>query len=145
MGRTEGGTPRHLWIVGGLATLWNAFGCFDYLMTQTRNEWWLAGFTDPQRIYFDSFPVWMEATWAFGVWGGLAGSLLLLLRSRWAVTAFAVSLAGLAISTVYQYVLSTPPPEMMSGAMVALNVVLWAVAIGLLIYAMRMRGRGVLR
>ena len=30
-------TPAHLWIVGVLATLWNAFGCYDYLMTRMRN------------------------------------------------------------------------------------------------------------
>jgi hypothetical protein len=138
-------TPVHLWIVGVLATIWNAFGCFDYLMTQTRNHAYLAHFTDPQRVYFDSFPMWMVATWALGVWGGLAGSLLLLARSRHAVTAFAVSLAGLAASTLHQYVLSTPPPEMMSGAMLVMNLVIWAVAIGLLLYALSMRRRGVLR
>ena len=138
-------TPLHLWIVGVLATVWNAFGAFDYLMTQTRNEAYLANFTDPQRAYFDSFPIWMEATWALGVWGGLLGALLLLARSRHAVTAFAVSLAGLAVSTLYQYVLSTPLPEMMSGAMLGMNIAIWAVAIGLLWYAMRMKRAGVLR
>lgn len=138
-------TPSHLWIVGALATLWNGFGAFDYLMTQTRNAQYLANFTDPQRVYFESFPIWMEAMWAFGVWGGLAGSLLLLARRRYAVAAFALSLAGLAASTVYQYVLSTAPPDMRSGAMLAMNLAIWAVAIGLLVYALRMRRRGVLR
>jgi hypothetical protein len=143
----EGSTraPVHFWIVAVLAAVWNAFGCFDYLMTQTRNADYLAHFTDSQRAYFESFPMWMEACWAFGVWGGMAGALLLLLRSRYAVAAFAVSLAGLAISTFYQYVLSTPPPEMMAGGMIAMNIVIWAVAIGLLLYAMRMRRNGVLR
>ena len=138
-------TPVHLWIVGALATIWHAFGAFDYLMTQTRNEAYLANFTDPQRVYFESFPVWMEAAWAFGVWGGFAGALLLLLRSRHAVAAFAVSLAGLAISTLYQYVLTTPRADMMTGTMIGMNVAIWAIAIGLLLYAMRMRRNGVLR
>jgi hypothetical protein len=138
-------TPMHLWVVGSLATVWNAFGAFDYLMTQTRNEAYLANFTDPQRVYFESFPIWMEATWAFGVWGGLAGALLLLARSRHAVAAFAISLAGLAASTVYQYVLSTPPEEMKSGTMIGMNIAIWAIAIGLLWYAIRMRKAGVLR
>ena len=138
-------TPLHLWIVGALATLWNGFGALDYFMTQTRNEAYLAGFTDPQRIYFESFPTWMEATWAFGVWGGLAGSLLLLARSRFAVAAYAVSLAGLAASTVWQYVLSSPPEDMTGGAMVAMNVAIWAVAIGLLVYSMQVRRTGALR
>lgn len=137
--------PVHLWIVGVLATIWNGFGCFDYIMTQTRNADYLAQFTDPQRAYFDSFPMWMEATWALGVWGGLAGSLLLLLRSRWAVGAFAVSLAGLAVSTIYQYVLNSPPEDMMTGLMIGMNIAIWAVAIGLLYYALRMKRRGVLR
>jgi hypothetical protein len=138
-------TPLHLWIVGALATLWNGFGCFDYLMTQTRNAEYLANFTDPQRVYFESFPLWMEAMWAFGVWGGLAGSLLLLARSRHAVAAFAVSLAGLAASTVYQYVLSSPPADMTTGGMIAMNLAIWAVAIALLVYAIRVRRRGLLR
>ena len=138
-------TPLHLWIVAVPAVIWNAFGAFDYIMTQTRNEAYLAHFTDPQRVYFDSFPVWMEASWAFGVWGGLLGALLLLARSRHAVAAFAVSLAGLAISTVYQYVLSSPPEEMKSGMMLGMNIAIWAIAIGLLWYAMRMRRAGVLR
>lgn len=137
--------PVQLWVAGALATLWNAFGAFDYLMTQTRNEAYLANFTDPQRAYFDSFPTWMEATWAFGVWGGLLGALLLLARSRRAVAAFAVSLAGLAVSTFYQYVLTSPPQEMMSGFMLGMNIAIWAIAIGLLWYAMRMRRAGVLR
>lgn len=135
----QGRRPAHLWIVGALATIWNAFGCFDYLMTQTRNEAYLAHFTDPQRAYFESFPIWMEAVWAFGVWGGLAGALLLLARSRHAVTAFGVSLAGLAVSTVYQYVLTSPPADMMTGAMLGMNVAIWAAAIGLLLYARKMR------
>jgi peptidoglycan/LPS O-acetylase OafA/YrhL len=138
-------TPVHLWIVGIVSALWNAMGAFDYLMTQTRNEAYLANFTDPQRVYFDTFPVWMEAAWACGVWGALIGSLLLLARSRHAVTAFAVSLAGLAVSTVYQYVLSSPPADMQTSMMIGMNIAIWVIAIGLLVYAMRMRARSVLR
>ncbi len=138
-------TPAHLWIVGGLATLWNAFGCFDYLMTQTRNPDFLANFTPEQRAYFENFPPAMEAAWAFGVWGALLGSLLLLARSRHAATAFAVSLAGLAVSTFYQYVLASPPPGFEGSWMEYMPIVIWAIAIGLLVYALRMRRRGVLR
>ena len=138
-------TPMHLWIVGLLALVWNAFGCFDYVMTQTNNAEYLAMFTDEQRAYFEAFPGWMEAAWAVGVWGALLGSLLLLLRSRWAVTAFALSLLGLALGTLYSYVLSSPPPGMNTPGMIAMNLVVWAGAIFFLIYASRMRGAGVLR
>lgn len=137
-------TPAHFWVVAALATLWNGFGAFDYLMTQTRNAHYLANFTDPQRVYFDTFPIWMEAAWAFGVWGGVAGSLLLLARSRHAVLAFAISLAGLFASTVYQYGLHKAPPDMAGPAMIGMNIAIWAIAIGLLLYARRMRASRVL-
>ena len=138
-------TPTHLWIIGAVATLWNAFGCYDYLMTQTDSATHLAQFTAAQRAYFESFPAWSEAAWACGVWGGLAGSLLLLARSRHAVLAYAVSIAGLAGTSVYQFALSSPPEGLMSGAMLVMHLVIWAVAIGLLLYALRMRRAGVLR
>lgn len=138
-------TPVHLWIVGVIGTLWNAFGCFDYLMTQSRNADYLAQFTPAQRDYFDGFPVWMEIAWAFGVWGALAGSLLLLLRNRHAVTAFAVSLAGLFVSTIWQFGLSSPPAEMRSPVILGMTALIWIVAIALFLYARKMRARGVLR
>ena len=138
-------TPAHLWIVGVLATLWNAFGCFDYVMTQTGNAQYLAQFTDEQRAYFESFPAWMEAAWAVGVWGALLGSLLLLLRNRHAVTLYMLSLLGLLTATIYQYGMADMPAGMTSPAMMAMNAFIWAVAILLLVYSMRMRARGVLR
>lgn len=139
-------TPVHLWIVGVLSALWNAFGCFDYVMTQTNNGGYLDAmmFTDAQRAYFASFPTYMDAAWALGVWGGLAGSLLLLVRSRWAVFAFGLSLLGLAGGTTWQYLLSSPPPEMSTTGMIAMNVAIWVVCIGLFVYAREMRSRRVL-
>lgn len=138
-------TPLHLWIVGILSTMWNAFGCFLYVMTQTRNPGFLANMTAEQRAYHETFPAAMDAAWALGVWGALAGSLLLLVRSRHAVTAFAVSLAGLAITSFYQYVLASPPPAPEGSGMSYIPVLIWAIAIFLLVYAIRMRRRDVLR
>lgn len=37
--------PVHLWIVGGLALLWNAVGAFDYLATQLQFEPYMSGFS----------------------------------------------------------------------------------------------------
>jgi hypothetical protein len=82
--------------------------------------------------------------WALGVWGALAGSVLLLLRSRRAVTAFAASLVGLAVSTLYQWVGGTPE-SMRGGAMIAMQLVIWASLLFFLWYSMKMRDAGVLR
>jgi hypothetical protein len=79
------------------------------------------------------------------VWGGLVGSLLLLARSRYAVVAFAVSLAGLAVNTLFQATSPMPGAHMDGGGPLALHLAIWAVAIALFAYALRMRAREVLR
>jgi hypothetical protein len=137
-------TPLHLWIVGILSLLWNLVGVTDYVMTQTRNEAWLAMMTEEQVAWIDAFPAWSEAAWALGVWGALLGSILLLVRSRYAVHAFGVSLAGLAVASVYQWLLDPMPGEV-DPMMAAIPVVIWVIAIALLVYAMRMQKGGVLR
>jgi hypothetical protein len=38
VGTAERRVPIHLWIVGILALLWNAYGCYDYVMTTTGDE-----------------------------------------------------------------------------------------------------------
>jgi hypothetical protein len=137
--------PVHLWIVGIIAILWNAFGAFDYTMTNLRNQAYLAQFPPEMMTYMDAMPSWLTAFWAFGVWGALAGALLLLMRSRHAVAAFAVSLLGLAVSTGYQQLAMDLPASMETPGMIMVQLIIWAGAIFFLVYAWKMRARGVLR
>ena len=148
---TEGRkTPWHLWVVGVVATLWNAFGVTDYVMTRTRREAWIDQMmpgTDSAKImaYIDAFPIWASAGWALGVWGALAGSLLLLARSRHAVAAFAVSLLGAISGLGYQLANPIDIPEMTQGANGVMPYVIIAIAALLLWYAVRQKAAGVLR
>ena len=41
-------TPWHLWAVGVVALLWNGYGGYDYVMTQTDNAAYMAQFTAEQ-------------------------------------------------------------------------------------------------
>ena len=135
-------TPVHLWIVGVLALLWSAGGCFDYLATQYRWEFYLSHFTQEQLDYFYGAPAWMDAAWAIAVWAGLAGALGLLLRRRWAVWMFAASLLALAVSTAYSA--TSGGFAIMGPEAVYFTIVIWVLAILLLWYAQRMAKRGVL-
>lgn len=137
-------TPWHLWIIAILALLWNAFGAYDYLMTQTRNEAYMSAFSPEQLEYFYNFPAWMEAFWAIGVWSAFLGAVLLVLRSRFAFHAFVLGLVGLAGSSVYQ-VTNPAPAGVMDGVGLVLTIVIWASQILLAIYAFAMTRKGVLR
>lgn len=136
-------TPAHLWIVGVVSLLWNAMGAFDYTATKLRLDFYMGGFTPEQLDYFYNFPAWATVGWALGVWGAFAGSIGLLLRKAWAVQAFGISLAGLAISSLYNVVLSGGM-EVMGAGGVAFTAVIWIVAILLFVYARAQARRGVL-
>ena len=138
-------TPRHLWVIGIVALLWNAIGAFDYLMTQTRNAAYLSGFPPEQLAFFFGLPAWVVAAWAIAVWGGLLGAALLLLRKRLAVPVFAVSLAGLVVTTFQNWVLSNAAEIFPDTASRVFSVMIFAIAVGLYFYARAMRERGVLR
>ncbi|MEJ8566317.1 hypothetical protein [Elongatibacter sediminis] len=137
-------TPAHLWIIGMISLLWNAFGAFDYLATQKQLASYMSHFTAEQIEYFNSFPTWMEAAWGLGVWGAFFGSLALLLRKSWAVWLFGASLLGLAASTLYNFIL-TDGAEIMGAAAIYITAAIWAVALFLFFYARTMAKRHVLR
>jgi hypothetical protein len=136
--------PLHLWIVGILAVLWNAIGCFDYYATQSKLESYMSQFTPEQLEYFYGFPAWVDASWAIAVWGSLLGSILLLARKAWAVWLFGLAILGLAATTVYNFVLSDGMAVMGSGAAL-FSVVIWVIALVLFFYARALARRGVLK
>ena len=127
--------PWHLWLVGIFALLWNGLGAVDYLMTETRNAAYLSAFTAEQIAYIDNVPKWTIATWAIGVWGGVLGGGLILLRRRLAVPVLAASLAGAAVTFFYNFVLSNGLQAMGgAGALVMPSVVI-IIGIMLLLYS----------
>jgi hypothetical protein len=137
--------PRHLYVVGVIAVLWNAIGAFDYVMTQTRNATYMGAFTPEQLEYFYSFPAWMVAAWALAVWGGVAGGVLLLMRRRLAVPVFLVSMVAMVLTTIYSYLLSNGMEMFGSAAGHAFNALIFGVGVALYVYALKMKARGVLR
>jgi hypothetical protein len=137
--------PWHLWLVGALALLWNGIGAFDYVMTETRNASYMSSFTPEQLAYFYGFPAWVVAAWALSVWGGVLGSVLMLLRRRQAVPVFGVSLATMVATFVYNYVLTDGLAVMGEGGALAFSALIVAIGFALLLYARRLARIGVLR
>lgn len=140
--------PWHLWLVGVLSLLWSGVGAFDFIQTTTRGEAYMrqSGFGDDMIAYFNAMPDWMYAPWTMGVWGAVLGSILLLARSRWALHALLISLAGAVISLLYQKVINPPPPPPPALAMTAwMPYVIALIAAALALYAWRLGKKGVLR
>ena len=133
--------PWHLWAIGLVTLLWNGVGIMSYMMSRLGKLADL-GMTLEQIAYFDTFPAWANAFWALGVWGAFFGSVLLLLRSRWAVISIAISVVGLVGTTVFQRLVIDLPADMSNPV---LDIVIWATTLFMLWYALKMRREGVLR
>ena len=137
-------TPWHLWAVGFVGLLWNSYGCYDYFMSMTVGDAYFrqAGMTDAQIAHYGTMPSYMTGVWAIGVWGALLGSILLLLRRKWAFEVFVASLVAYVLSLVYNAM--SPMPDN-GAAMIAIQGVILAGCLFFVWYARRARKSGVLR
>lgn len=135
--------PWHLWVVGVVSLLWNGFGGYDYLMSHLQGAAYYhqVGMSEAQIAYMAAYPTWMHGVWALGVWSAVAGSVLLLLRSRFALHAFILSLLGIVGSN--GYALFTPGGWALMGG--AMTLVIAGIGLFLLAYSWAMTRGGVLR
>jgi len=138
-------TPWHVWVVGVVSLLWNSVGAVDFVMTQSRNAAYMSSFTQAQLDFYYSFPIWVVATWAIAVWGGVLGSLALLLRKSLAVHLFLSSFICIILTDIRNFAVANGFRVM--GGAVALTISAIVLLIGALlwVYARAMRKRGVLK
>lgn len=149
-------TPWHLWVVGLFALLFNGYGAYDYFMSQTGNREHVQAalemggmdvtpaMVDSAVQYFSEFPFWADLLWALGVWGGVAGALLLLSRSRFAYPAWLVSLFGLVTSNAYGFSDPFPGVTDMTPTLIAVTAI-FIIMVLLTLYARSLVKQGVLR
>jgi len=137
-------TPWHVWAVGMLSLCWNGFGAYDYLMSVSLNADYLKNYPPEMTDMIKSFPVWATSAWALGVWGSVVGSVLLLLRSRHATTAFLISAAAALLTFVYDFTLKLPP-AMDTTMNKVIPLVILILIVAQWYYAKRMSDAGVLR
>jgi len=119
-------------------------GAFDYIMTQTANEAYMAQFSEEQLAYFYGFPVWTVVLWAVAVWGAVLGSILLLMRRALAHLVFIISLVAFVLNAVYSFGLSNGLEIMGTGGAIFSAIIL-LVEVFAVLYANRMKAGGVLQ
>jgi uncharacterized membrane protein len=83
------------------------------------------------------------AFWAIAVWGAVAGSVLLLMRKRYAFHVFLVSFLCMIVTSIHNYGFAGAK-DIVGGAGLVFSVIIFVVALGLVFYARNMTRRGVL-
>lgn len=129
--------PVSFWVVAGLGFLWNCFGAYLYTMAKLNPQTMMADAPPPVQDYVAHMPLWAHLGWSFGVWASFVGSVLMLVRSRHAVTAFLVSGIGALASFAAQGMAGVLEP--------AQPVVILAVIVFLWWYSRHSVAQGILR
>jgi len=123
--------PVWFWIVSALALLWNLIGVMNYLGSAFMKEAIKAKMTPEQVTLMESVPAWVTAAFAIAVWFGAAGCVGLLLRKKWAKSAFGMSLIGVLVQTGYGFFMTNTAE--VYGPTQAVIVPLMVIAIAILL------------
>lgn len=117
-----------------LALLWNLLGASAYLMDVTMSPEAVAKLGEAERAMYASRPAWFVVAYASAVWFGVAGSLGLLLRKRWATPLFLLSLLGLIAQDL---ALFSRPEVRADLTVILLQGLVLAIAVSLLLLSRR--------
>lgn len=133
--------PKSFWTIAVLGLLWNLLGLAMFFLQVTLSPEALAAMPAAQREIHGATPAWIDVTFGLTVVSGVLGAVGLLMRRRWAVVMFGVSLVALAVQLLGAY-LVTPAGAASGAAGLGLPVLLIVIAFALLAYACNVASRG---
>jgi len=133
-------TPWHLWVVGILSLLWNASGAWVIMSAQSGAP---MDMDAAEIAYYAAQPSWFVAVTDVVLISAVLAAIALLLRSRWAVHLYGLSIAGIAVTGAYDIAQGTALLLQDQGWLI-LECVTVSLAIAQFAYAIAMRKRGVL-
>jgi hypothetical protein len=132
------GPPAWFRIVALLAVVWNLFGVVMYLKSVGIFGDPMAGLSEAEQAAAASIPGWITGAFAIGTFAGLAGSLGLTMRKRWAWPVLLVSLVALIVLEGWIVFLSGALE--MFGLAVPVSVTVIAVLLAWIAHHARQRG-----
>ncbi len=133
--------PIWFWIVAGVALVWNAMGVMSFISAATMSADAIAKLPEAEGALYVNTPIVTTIAFAVAVFGGLFGSLFLLLRKSLATTLFAASLVGIVIQFSY-WLFMTDAPNVYGGEAYLMPALVTIVAVGLLWFSNMAKGKG---
>ncbi len=138
--------PWHIWPVSIASLVWAFAAAADYLLTELRSPAYLSLFSSGLVAYIAGLPAPIVGAWAIGVWGGLAGVLMMILNLPAAAMTLAVAAMAQVVLGVWLIALAEPPLRHVAGpAGDGIMVVSVLVPVLVWLYARALHARGVLR
>jgi Co/Zn/Cd efflux system component len=137
-------TKNILLTVGLLGLVWNIFGTYQFIgsVNATSESLIAMGMSEAQANVMTQYPLWMTIAFAIGVFGGLIGSILLLLKKAISEKIFLASLLGYII--LYIGDITEGIFEAIGKSQVIILTTVVAIAFGLWFFARAYRKKGLL-
>lgn len=137
-------TKYILLTVGLLGLAWNIFGTYQFIgsVNATSESLMAMGMSEAQAMVMTKYPLWMTIAFAIGVFGGLIGSILLLLKKAISEKIFLASLLGYIVLYIGDITEGVFAAIGKSQVIVLTTVV--AIAFGLWFFARSYRKKGLL-
>lgn len=137
--------PWHLWAVGSFFLFLGAAGAYDQIMLWTLNSDHIRrlALTEAQITYFATYPAWLLPIWTAAVWSVVLAAIMLLLRSRFAVSTAAAALACQLLLNLVTFGLMGRW-QLFGPALSLFDLSIALLVFGLFLYSRAMAGRKVL-
>jgi len=100
MEKNQSAIPKVFWVIAIFALLWNMVGVFMFLSEMFVSFEDIAAMEpEKQELFLDNSLI-QKIAYALGVFGGLVGSIGLLLRKSWCIPFFLASLIGVVLQLI---------------------------------------------
>jgi len=129
------------WVVGVIALLWNLAGVYAFVTDMMKGEEALALMSEAERALHENNPMWHKMVYGIATIGGLLGSIALLMKKKWAVNLFLVSLIAVIIQFLYGF-LGSNVKEVYGMVAVIFPIFIAIIAALLWYYAKKCDARG---
>jgi hypothetical protein len=144
-GNLDNGTNNKVttifWVIGVIALLWNLMGVFAFITEMMISEEALALLSEQERLLYEHNPMWHKVVYGIATMSGLLGAVALLMKKRWAVMLFLISLVAVIIQFFYGF-FGTNAQEVLGNIAVILPIVVIIIAALLWYYSKKCEQRG---
>ena len=136
--------PVWFWVISIIALLWYLMDMSAFFMRVFMADNVIKAMPENQQHLYRNMPLWVNIVFAAEVFGGVLGSVGLLLRKKWALPLFFVSILGVLSQTFHVYFLSDAISTMGTPAVV-MPLVAILIGIGMIVLAKSAISKGRLR
>ena len=133
---------KSFWIISTLALVWNLMGVNMYLQQAYNTESFRSMYTDEQFELIQATPSWMVSAYAFAVFGGMIGCILLLFRKRLAKIFFIISLLGIIVQQVVYNIFIINVMELYGPGAIIMPLMVVTIGVFLIWYTKRSIAKG---